>query len=176
MTTDHPARPPAEPLRASLESLIAESQALRADVHGAEQARRRANKINMGVLAFVALFVVMLVAIAWQNNQVINQVQQANNRLVDCTTPGGVCYEQGQKRTGAAIIALTRISIYVSQCGRLYPGESGPEYDAKIEKCGGTARAGTGGAVAVPWAVGRAALAVFGWYPQLIEERRQPCE
>jgi hypothetical protein len=132
-----PAESPAEVLRASLEALVAESQALRADVHSAEEGRRRANKINLAVLAFVALFVVGLAAIGWQNNQVINEVQRANNRLVDCTTPGGVCYGQGQARTGAAIAALTRVSIYVSQCGRLYPGESGPEYDVKVERCVG---------------------------------------
>jgi hypothetical protein len=142
MTAIPPIRPATGPepaaveqLRASLASLIAESQALRSDVHGAEAARRRANQINLGVLALLAIFVALLVAIGWQNNQVVRQTQQTNNRMADCTTPGGVCYEQGQKRTAAAITALTKISIYVSQCSRLFPGESGPQYDAKIERC-----------------------------------------
>lgn len=126
---------PAEALRASLESLITESQALRSDVHGAEVARKRANQINLGVLALLALFVALLVAIGWQNNQVINQVRQTNDQMADCTTPGRPCYEQGRARTDGAVSAVVRISIFVSQCGRLWPGESGPEYDSKLQAC-----------------------------------------
>lgn len=126
---------PAEVLRASLESLIAESQALRSDIHGAEQARRRANQINLGVLLVLALFVSMVLVIGWQNNRVISQVRETNNRVADCTTAGGQCFEDGRRRTGGAIDAITRISIYVALCARLYPGESGPAFDAKMEKC-----------------------------------------
>lgn len=138
MTTTPPIRPepPAvEQLRASLSALIAESQALRQDVHGAEVARKRANQINLGVLGLLALFVALLVAIGWQNNQVIQRVDETNDQVASCTTPGGACYEQGRTRTDGAVSAVVRISIYVSQCGRLYPGESGPEYDAKLQKC-----------------------------------------
>jgi hypothetical protein len=122
-------------LRRSLADLITESQALRQDVHSAEVARKRANQINSAVLVLLAGFVAMVLVIGWQNNKVISQVQATNNTLADCTTPGRACYEEGQKRTAAAVSALTKISIYVSQCGRLYPGESGPEYDRKVERC-----------------------------------------
>ncbi len=143
MTTTPPIRPAAgvseppavEQLRASLSALIAESQALRQDVHGAEVARKRANQINLGVLALLALFVALLVAIGWQNNQVIQRVDDTNDQVASCTTPGGACYEQGRTRTDGAVSAVVRISIYVSQCGRLYPGESGPEYDVKLQAC-----------------------------------------
>lgn len=140
MTTTPPLRPGGEPpaveqLRASLSSLIAESQALRSDVHGAEVARKRANQINLGVLALLALFVALLVAIGWQNNQVIQRVNATNDQVASCTTPGGTCYDEGRARTNGAITSVVRISIYVSQCGRLYPGESGPEYDAKLQQC-----------------------------------------
>jgi hypothetical protein len=126
---------PAETLRTQLEALIAESQALRSDVHSAEVARKRANQINFGVLALLALFVALLVAIGWQNNQLITQVSATNRTMADCTTPGRDCYEQGRARTEGAVSAVVRISIFVSQCGRLWPGESGPEYDRKIEAC-----------------------------------------
>lgn len=139
MTTTPPqpggATPAVEQLRDSLASLIAESQALRSDVHGAELARKRANQINLGVLAVLALFTALLVAIGWQNNQVIGQVRETNNTLVDCTTPGGGCYQLGRSRADGAVSAVVRISIYVSQCGRLWPGESGPDYDRKLTQC-----------------------------------------
>lgn len=138
MNPTRPGPPPAqsvETLKASLASLIAESQALRQDVHGAEIARKRANQINVGVLAVLALFVGLLFAVVWQNNQVVRQVSATNAVMVDCTTPGRPCNEQGRQRTEAAVASIARISIYVSQCGRLWPGESGPEYDKKIEAC-----------------------------------------
>lgn len=138
MSTDPPIRrgtPAASPVESLLASLEAESQALRADVHSAEQARKRSNQINFGVLLVLALFVGMVLVIGWQNNQVITQVQRTNNAIADCSTVGGTCYEEGRKRTAEAIGTLTRISIFVSQCARLFPGEVGPEYDKKIEAC-----------------------------------------
>ncbi len=131
-----PPMPPAEAeLRRQLDSILDEAQRLRGDVHTAELARKRATKINIVVLAVLAGFVGMLLAIGYQNNQLATQTSKTNAAIEDCSTPGGKCYEEGQARTAAAVAALTKISIYVSQCGRLYPGESGPEYDAKIERC-----------------------------------------
>jgi hypothetical protein len=127
--------PSVEALKASLAALIAESQALRQDVHGAEAARRKANTINLGILGLLTLFVALLIAIGWQGNVGIHESRETNQRVADCTTPGGQCHQEGQQRLSGAITALTRISIYVSQCGRLYPGESGPEFDRKMEAC-----------------------------------------
>lgn len=122
-------------LRDSLSGLIAESQALRADVHSAEVARKRANQINLGLLGLLSLFVALLVAIGWQGNETIKQSRETNKAIADCATPGGRCYEEGQARTGGAISAVVQISVFVSQCGRLWPGESGPDYDIKLQQC-----------------------------------------
>lgn len=122
-------------LHESLSALIAESQSLRADVHTAEVARRRNALVNMGVLLMLALFVLLVLTVSLQNNQLSRQVRDANARVVDCTTAGGNCYEQGKARTGAAITAILRADIYVAECARLYPGESGPAFDAKMEAC-----------------------------------------
>lgn len=133
---DVPSTPaPVEALRASLNEVLVEAQALRVDVHGAEAARRRANTINLGVLGLLVVFVALLIAVGWQGNTAIHESRQANERIADCTTPGGECYEQGRVRTDGAIRVLTTMSIYVSQCGRLFPGEAGPEYDRKLEQC-----------------------------------------
>jgi hypothetical protein len=125
--TNSPSVPP-NPLADLLVAVKAESEQLRADVHRAEAARRRANRINTFLLLVAVLLVAVVGVVGWQ-------VKATNDRIADCTTVGGTCYEEGRARTGAAIATLTRISIYVSQCGRLYPGESGPQYDTKIEKC-----------------------------------------
>ncbi len=128
MTTD-PSTPRGSSALADLLAAVkAESEQLRADVHRAEEARRRANRINTVLLLVAVVLVAAAGLVGWQ-------VKATSDRVADCTTAGGTCYEEGRERTGAAIATLTRISIYVSQCGRLYPGESGPEFDAKIERC-----------------------------------------
>jgi cell division protein FtsB len=122
-------------LSASLKALIEGTQALRVDMKVAERNRRRTNMINMGLLAIVMLFVGLLVGLAWQGNRNIAETRKVNEQLADCTTPGGKCYANAQAQQVRAIGALTSVSIYVSQCGRLWPGESGPDYDRKIEAC-----------------------------------------
>lgn len=125
----------AEELRTSLAALVAESQALRADVHAAEVARRRATQINLLFLGLLFLFVALLAGVGWQGAQVIKQVEETNQIMADCTTPGGRCYTENQVRTGRAIADIVRVSVYMSQCSRLYPDEAGPEYDRKLEEC-----------------------------------------
>ncbi len=135
MSNNPPDLDPVASLRTSLAALIAESQALRGDVHTAEAARKRANQINSALLGLLVLFVALLIAIGWQGNLAIKQSRETNQRIADCSTPGGTCYEEGRVRTDGAISAVVRISIFVSQCGRLWPGESGPDYDAKLYRC-----------------------------------------
>ncbi len=122
-------------LRKSLADLISESQALRKDVHSAEAARRTASRINLLAVGVLAIFVGLLLVVTWQNNQLARRVNETNTRMADCTTPGGKCYEQGRVRTDGAVGAVVRISVFVSECGRLWPGESGPAYDRKLEQC-----------------------------------------
>lgn len=134
-SNDPAAQTPAEALRGSLSDLIEESKRLRVDVHGAEEARKRASRISLGVLALLCLFVLMLLAVAWQNNQLAHQVNETNLQLADCTTPGGKCYEEGRKRTSAVLADVIRAQIFMAQCARLYPNEAGPTYDRKLEHC-----------------------------------------
>lgn len=127
--------PNVESLRRSLTDLVAESQALRVDVNSAETARRRANTINLTAVGLLLLFVVMISAVSWQNNQLAKQVNRTNDRMADCTTPGGTCYETSQRRVSGAIADIVRASVFMNQCARLWPNESGPDYDRKLEKC-----------------------------------------
>lgn len=122
-------------LQESLRDLIAESQSLRLDVHTAEVARRRNALVNLGVMMLLVIFVVLVFTVSWQNNRIGKQVRDGNDRIVDCTTAGGKCYQEGNARTGQAITAILRADIYVIECSRLHPNESGPAFDAVIEKC-----------------------------------------
>lgn len=134
-----PVSPAASPavaaLRSSLTDLVKESQALRGDVQRAEDARRKATVVNVGLMVLLVLFVGLLGAVSWQNHQVIEKVEETNSIMADCTTPSGTCYQQSNRRTGAAINDIIWASVYMAQCSRLYPGEAGPGYDRKLEAC-----------------------------------------
>lgn len=122
-------------LSTSLTELLKESQALRSDVHAAESARRRAGRAILALLILLALFVALVGVVTWQNNQLTQKVTETNERMADCTTPGGRCYEEGTHRTSSAIGDIILASIYMSECARLFPGEVGPQYDRKLEAC-----------------------------------------
>jgi hypothetical protein len=125
----------ADHLGKSLADLVAESQALRGDIHNAEQARRRASRVNLGLTMLLVAFVVALLAVGWQNNRLSHQVAATNATLADCTVTGGKCYEEGKARTGAAITAVLHAEVAAVECARLWPGESGPELNRKLEAC-----------------------------------------
>lgn len=122
-------------LRLSLTALIEESKALRTDVKANEAARKRENHINMALLGLLAVFIAMVFVVAWQNNNIAQDTRDTNARMADCTTPGGRCYSEGSKRTGDAIGNIIRAEVYMAECTRLLPGESGPEFDKKLEQC-----------------------------------------
>lgn len=118
-----------------MQQLLDEAELLRKDVRAAERARRRENRIGFAVLGVLTIFIALLVAISWQNNQIVKQTQATNDTIVDCTTPGGACYRQSQARTAAVVADLIKASTFVSQCARLRPGESGPAFDRFLERC-----------------------------------------
>jgi hypothetical protein len=122
-------------LESALQPLIDEAEGLRADVHAAETARRLSAKYNLGLLAAVVVGLVLVLTIGWQNNRLGRQVNQTNATLADCTLPTGKCYQAQQAGTGKAIADLIRAEAVVSECARLWPGESGPAYDRKLEVC-----------------------------------------
>ncbi len=146
MTTDSaPAPQTVAELRQSLAELITESQALRTDVRKAElarrqaeEARRRTNILVSSALAVIAVLIGLVLAVGWQNNQIGKQTQAAaeqaqdtKERMADCTTPGGTCYDESRKRTGGAIADVIRAQLFMAEGARLWPGESGPGYEQK---------------------------------------------
>lgn len=122
-------------LKSNLTDVIAESKALRRDVAAAEAGRKRANAANLALLAMLLILVGMGIIITWQNNNLVYTVNRTNSQMADCTNPGGKCYAEGTVRTAHAINDIIRAEVYIAECSRLYPGESGPAYDRKLEQC-----------------------------------------
>lgn len=122
-------------LRQSLTDLIAESQALRSDVHKAEAARKRITTISLALIASMIVPLVILLVLVAQNNSISQDTHKTNELIADCTSPGGKCAQEGGRRTGEAIADIIRAEIYMAQCARVFPGLVGPEYDRKLEAC-----------------------------------------
>jgi hypothetical protein len=140
-----PPAPAVGALQTSLSELIRESQKLRTDVHNAEALRaekiaqiRRENLINLVVIGILALFMLMVLAIAWQSNRIAHDTKRNADTLIDCTTPGGRCYEEGRARTGEAVAVLQGVQLYIVECSRALPVPEyppGPAFDRKFESC-----------------------------------------
>lgn len=125
-------RPASEQLVAALASVVdgfkSESAALRADIKSKERERRRETRVLLVLVALLLAVAATVLVVAWES-------YQNNSRIADCTTAGGKCYEEGKVRTGQAITSVLRAQIALGECSRLYPGESGPAYDAKLRAC-----------------------------------------
>lgn len=130
-----PDNPTVTTVTSHLDALVAESKALRTDLRAKEAARRREIRTLIGVMTILAVFMLLVLTIAWQNNQVVKQTHENGEKIADCTTAGGKCYEDGKARTGAAIADILRGEIALGECSRLYPGESGPAFDVKLRAC-----------------------------------------
>jgi hypothetical protein len=129
-------------LARNLNELIEESERLRHDVKIAEQQRRKENIVTLGVGALMCLFLIAVLLVAIQNNliasrtnQIAVETKRSSDQLFDCTLPTGKCFQNGQKRTGKAVGDIGRTQLYIVECSRLYPDQSGPAFDRLFEKC-----------------------------------------
>jgi hypothetical protein len=127
--------PSIEAILSAANSAAEEAKDLKAQVVVANQARRRENRIYLMILGVLGLFVALSLFVSAQNYQIAEQTRTTNERLADCTTPTGKCYRQGQARTGSAVADILKASVYMAECSRLRPGDSGPEFDAFLERC-----------------------------------------
>lgn len=111
------------------------AESLRLDVKVADARAQSRNRINMALLGMLVLFVGAILVVAFQNNTIAQQTRTTNDKMADCSTPGGKCYEEGAVRTGNAIKSVLRAQIALGECSRLYPGEAGPAFDVKLRDC-----------------------------------------
>lgn len=77
---------------------------------------------NFAWLLGITVFLMLLASIVIQT-VVASETHRNTNRLVDCTTPGGKCYEQGRSTTSGAVGSINKITIAAIYCsGKLGPG------------------------------------------------------
>ena len=78
----------------------------------------------------VLLVLNLLAQVAEQTGQ-LEQLARENRtngeRLIDCTTPEGQCYQDGQTRTGEAVNTINEVTILAASCVKI------PGVDTEIE-------------------------------------------
>lgn len=98
--------------------------------------QHRQNRIMVALLVIVALLVGGLLTMGLQNRarssqnaQILRETAVTSERIADCTTVGGTCYQQSAARTGQAVQMIVRAQIYLSGCQKI------ADTDAEVEQC-----------------------------------------
>lgn len=125
-------------LTETLNNLGDAAVALSDEVRADREQRVRENRRVIALLAVVAIAVVSLVLLSVANRRlgVANSaLNRQNAQIVDqirsCTTEGGECYEQSQKRTNAIGRTIILGGVYAQLCLRDDPDAT----DAQVEAC-----------------------------------------
>lgn len=118
-------------LTESLNNLGAAARDLAAETRAERLAQRRRDRLVVALLALVALLVASLVMLALVNRRTNTQNRQIIQQIGDCTTAGGTCYEDGQRRTGDAIAELVRAQLLVEACAQVPANDTA----AELERC-----------------------------------------
>jgi hypothetical protein len=75
----------------------------------------------MGIMA--AVVAIILAGVYMQvrsDSRVLQGSENARNLIIDCVTPTGKCFREGQARTGAAIQSINQVSILAAACAPDY--------------------------------------------------------
>lgn len=78
--------------------------------------------VNLLIGGVVAYGVWRLNGLA-DTNRALGEVNRTSSQtIVDCTRPGGVCYERAQQQTAAAVASLNLVTIAATECADAYDG------------------------------------------------------
>lgn len=96
---------------------------------------RRQTRFNRWVFAVGVIVAILLGGLAYTAIGVRGLVAY----VADCNNPAGDCAKRNQERTNDVLVTLGNnilmSAIWTNQCARLYPNESGPEYNKKLKAC-----------------------------------------
>lgn len=103
--------------------LVAEARELRAVVSNDNATRRNESRRLMAIVVVLFLMVGGLLTMVVQNRiradesrEILRRTVETNHQIIDCTSPDGTCYQQGQERTADIIGTLVASNIAVHRC------------------------------------------------------------
>lgn len=86
----------------------------------------RLSRLERLVLFATGLVLVALVAVVGYGVLRLNGLAETNRAngqtVVDCTQPGGACYQRAQDQTAAAVAQLNMVTIIATECADTYHG------------------------------------------------------
>jgi type II secretory pathway pseudopilin PulG len=119
-----------------LSALLEESRQLRADTRERERRQRRTNQLTVAGIVVVLLMLGVLLIILVQNQQratvsraLLRDNVSTSAQIADCTTAGGKCYEQGQRRSAEAVQQLINADVVIARCAR------STDTDTQLQRC-----------------------------------------
>lgn len=84
---------------------------------------RKRQLYHLSLWAFgivLSAVLVVILTIVFLNSE---ENHKGVQRLLDCTTPGGVCYQQGRDSQSGAVGTINRITVVAVYCAKL-PGNT----------------------------------------------------
>ena len=90
--------------------------------------------VGITLAAMLALLVLSVARTATAVDRIeeLAELNRRNgDRVIDCTTPKGQCFEESQRRTGAAVGTINEITVLAAYCAHEH--ESEPEIRTCIE-------------------------------------------
>ena len=124
------AAPEGEPA-ALLREVLDESKRMRADAQAKEARQRRTNQLVAGGIVVLLVLVLGNLILLLQSRQrgidsrrLIATTASTSQRIADCTTKGGRCYEEGSRRQADAIRQLIDAQTEIAVCQRRADSEA----------------------------------------------------
>lgn len=105
--------------------LVEEAHQLRAVVQADGAQRRRESRQMMAIVVVALLMVAGLGVLILQdrqrraqNAQILRQNAETSRQIADCTTAGGKCYEQSQRRSAAIVGNMVESNLLIARCAK----------------------------------------------------------
>jgi hypothetical protein len=91
-----------------------------------DRARQAVKTLSIALVVACAVMLGYVTVVASYQLQQLHGVaidtKRNSDRLVDCTTPGGKCYEQGRSTTTGAVGSINKVTVAAIYCsGKLGP-------------------------------------------------------
>lgn len=97
--------------------------------------RKLLRAVIVGFSAVVLVLIVGLVFLAYRQAVTNDATQDARRTIVDCVTPAGKCYQDGQKRTADIVGKVLQGSIIAAVCANQETSGTPAEQVRAAEKC-----------------------------------------
>jgi hypothetical protein len=102
---------------------------LTSEIRMVDHARKSDRRQTLLVFALLGIGAILMGVGVWRLNTLSDQNHRLVARIESCTSPGGECYQRGQKQTGEAVENINKFVIWAAECS------NDGEPDPVVERC-----------------------------------------